>query len=464
MEGLDVTVQRLSEARKENPSFRVNSEYFCKEAMRAAALVTTCENLPVSAIVDGVQHPVELTREYDDHGLLIMLAQNVRDNRIEFGDAAYMSESRRPLLAPNRLNVGDVLMTRSGANYGQSAPWKFATIEAFACADLLVFRSAKIPTGYLSSFLSSCLGKTLIERGVYGMAQPHIAPSYLLRMRVPRFGKLEKIIDETVDAAIVEQQRATALLNEAEEALAAALGLRDWQPPEPLTYTQRASEALAARRLDAEYFAPHVGELIARLGASGRTVGDVSPARHERFVSGREGEFHYIEISDVHSDGTASSTRLPQCDAPSRATQFVRARDVITSTVRPIRGLSAIVSSEQGGHVCSSGFVVLEPRAVASEVLFTYLRHPLICELMDLHTSASMYPAISETDLLRLPFPEIGGATSKKIVAAVTSAHASRRRARELLEAATRAIKSQSRIAKALRYAFWNAFLVIKDI
>ena len=38
------------------------------------------------------------------------------------------------------------------------------------------------------------------------------------------------------------------------------------------------------------------------------------------------------------------------------------------------------------------------------EVLLTYLRLPVFCELINLHTTASMYPAIAATDLLALPF------------------------------------------------------------
>lgn len=37
-------------------------------------------------------------------------------------------------------------------------------------------------------------------------------------------------------------------------------------------------------------------------------------------------------------------------------------------------------------------FVVLEPQAVAPEVLLACLRLPPVCELMDLHISASLYP------------------------------------------------------------------------
>src|SRR5204862_7159192 len=128
-------------------------------------------------------------------------------------------------------------------------------------------------------------------------------------------------------------------------------------------------------------------------------------------------------------------------DAPSGATWYVHSGDVITSTVRPIRRLSALSSDDQNDSVASSGFVVLDPRDVPAEVLLTYLRLPAFCELMDLHTSASMYPAISDRDLLALPFPDISVATKNNIVATVRVGLAARQQAHSLVNTATRAVE-----------------------
>ncbi|MEQ2008658.1 MAG: hypothetical protein ABMA26_17915 [Limisphaerales bacterium] len=259
---------------------------------------------------------------------------------------------------------------------------------------------------------------------------------------IPRFSTaLEKAIVTLVRASQAEYETAKAKLADAENNLMSALGLGNWQPPEPLSYTRRALEAFTAKRLDSDYFSPRVTRLLARLGASGRTVRDMAPPRHEKFTPAASGDFRYIEISDVRSDGTTTCESVPMREAPSRATWRVRAGDVLTSTVRPIRRLSALVMPEQDGCIASSGFVVLQPSEVPAEVLLTYLRLPLFCELMDLHTSASLYPAISETDLLRLPFPNLPPATCDAIVQSVRSAHTARARARTLLDRAKRAVE-----------------------
>ncbi len=272
---------------------------------------------------------------------------------------------------------------------------------------------------------------------------------------VPRFSsKLEEAIVASAVDAQSQYSTASKIAEEAEVALTAALGLGDRQPQEPLTYTRRASEAFAAGRLDSQYFTPRVAELLARLGRDGRTVRDVAPPRQEKFAAVGTGNFRYIEISDVRNDGTAASEALPISEAPSRATSYVRAGDVLTSTVRPNRRLSALILPEQDGYVASSGFVVLTPQAVPAEVLLTYLRLPLFCELMDLHTSASLYPAISDKDLLALPFPTIPTKVGNTIVAAVRSAHTARQRAQALLAAAQRAVEIAMEDSEAGALAF----------
>lgn len=229
--------------------------------------------------------------------------------------------------------------------------------------------------------------------------------------------------------------------DQAEATLLRALGLESGQAPEPLTYIRNSSEAFAAGRLDAEFFTPRVRDMLARLDHDGVTIRDVAPVRKERFTPAASGEFQYIEIGGIGNDGAAQAESVPQREAPSRATQIVRAGDVITSTVRPIRRLSAVIAPVQDGYVCSSGFVVLQPRAIKPDVLLTYLRLPPVCALMDLHTSASLYPAISETDLLALPIPKISAATQQAIEKSALAARQARQRATQLLDAAKRAVE-----------------------
>jgi type I restriction enzyme, S subunit len=150
-------------------------------------------------------------------------------------------------------------------------------------------------------------------------------------------------------------------------------------------------------------------------------------------------------------------------EAANRATQYVRAGDVISSTGGPIRRLGALIARKQYGAVCSSGFVVLEPRSISGEVLLTYLRLPLVCELMDLHTNATMYPAIAESDLRALPIPAIAPAVQNKVRDAVRQAAQAGQCATRLLDAAKRAVETAIEDTEAAAIAHVRAAKLSAD-
>jgi hypothetical protein len=215
------------------------------------------------------------------------------------------------------------------------------------------------------------------------------------------------------------------------------LGLDKLDLSEGLYSVRRVSEVRESGRADAEYFQPKYQQLMARLGRSGRRIKDVANLASRRFQPQPGKLFQYIEISDLSGDGYLESETLAGEDAPSRAQWIVRVSDIITSTVRPIRRLSALIEPEQDGYVCSSGFAVLQPKGIESELLLVYLRLPIVCEILDLYTTASMYPAISTADLLNIPvtLPE-GEAVQKEIVGKVRASRQARKDAQRLLAAA----------------------------
>ena len=386
-----------------------------------------------------------ISEEFSDDGIPYFRGQDV--------SGAFFMEQATPVMIPQEvfdqkhmrrsyLEKGDVLLSIVGT-IGESA--LFSSNHPATCScKLAILRPKTIPAAYLAVFLKSEHGRLQVLRQTRGAIQGSLLLEDMDQILTPRFSQgFEARIVTEVEAAQKNLTAADNCRTAAEQTLLRSLGLETWQPPEPLTYTRRASEALAAGRLDSDYFAPRVAQLLDRLSADGLTIADVAPARHEAFDPDNyeSDTFEYIEISGLRSDGTASSETTPTDEAPSRASQRVHANDIITSTVRPIRRLSAIITPDQTGHVCSSGFVVLHPKEIAPEVLLTYLRLPVVCELMDLHASASLYPAISERDLLKLPIPAIDAKTTAAITQNIRAAHTARREAHALLEKAKHAVE-----------------------
>lgn len=111
------------------------------------------------------------------------------------------------------------------------------------------------------------------------------------------------------------------------------------------------------------------------------------------------------------------------------------------------------IEPEQNNYICSSGFAVLKPVKVEPEVLLVYLRLPVVCEILDLHTTASMYPAISTDDLLNIPITLPDESIRQKIAEKVRASRKAREQSKQLLEIAKtgveRAIETDETTATA---------------
>lgn len=435
-----------SAALSENPTNRIDSTYFQKGSLEADALLrsrnhATIADLSTSVLSFGAY---ALTNDvtYQDDGVPFLRCADLRGGFVSFGATLHIDDQANALLSKSKVDPYTVLLTMSGS-VGEVAvalpTWNYPVNSN---QDIAKIRVSGIDPYYLAVFLGSRLGQAQINRLPVGSVQQHIFLSMIERLIVPRFSpELEDAVSRTAQAAYKARDDATVTMADAEAALLDALGLRDWSPPKPLTYTRSASAAATAGRLDAEFAAPKVQALLSRLAASGSTIGDLSYVRREKFRAKPPGSFRYIEIGDLDGFGYANGSSVDLADAPSRATWFVRAGDVITSTVRPIRRLTAIVAQDQDGEVCSSGFVVLQPKTVSAELLMTYLRLPLVAELMHLYATASMYPALAENDLLALPMPAINNDVDDAVRDLVRKSRQQLKESEALLVAAKRAVE-----------------------
>ena len=445
-EGHEISVLRLQEVMRENPVKRIDSTYFRKAYIGADRTLRSCPHSTISessySVLSFGAYALTNNYEYKEYGIPFLRCTNIKSGFVSFVDCLYIDEEANGLLLKSSVEPETVLLTMSGS-VGSSIvalpSWEYPINSN---QDIAKIKTKDVDPYYLAAFLGSRFGRFQIERLPVGSVQQHIFLWMIESMLVARLGrKAEERIGRTIRAAYAAREYGIRRLAEAEGALMVALGLTAWSPPTPLSYLTRASVAFKSGRLDAEFFAPRIRQLLDILENSGPTIGGVAPSRRRKFDPGLPGTFEYIEIGDLAGDGTTGSTSLERSAAPSRATWHVDSGDVITSTVRPKRRLSALIEDHQEGHVCSSGFVVLGPIAVRSEVLLTYLRLPIFCELMDLHTSASMYPAIAEGDLMGLPFAPPDSRTEKAICKAVADARNARRRSKALLDAAKRAVE-----------------------
>lgn len=456
LEGLDATEIALSTLLEGNEVFRIDADYFGTEVLAVIGRLRRYSSVPLASlatITDGIHTSLPFM---DDGEVKVLSAKHPKENYIDRSQFETISADFHAQNPRTALREDDVLISTVGT-IGNSAVVTTDLLPANSDRHIGIIRLRKgtISPYFLSTFLLGRYGKTQSVRETTGNVQPNLFISKIGQLLIPRFSeKFENDIATNVQRAYQLREESTEQTAHAEISLLRALGLENWQAPEPLSYIRSSRDAFAAGRLDAEFFTPRVRYLLDRLGSDGLIIADVASPRRERFSPKKSGTFHYIEIGNVQPDGTANADAIPHNEAPSRATQKVRAGDVINSTVRPIRRLSAMISSAQDGYICSSGFVVLQPHRIAPEVLLTYLRLKPVCELMDLHTSASLYPAISEKDLISLPIPSIMAQVQCDIKTFISAARQAKQRATQLLDAAKRAVEIAIEDSEAAALAY----------
>lgn len=453
----------LSEVRSENEKLRIDSGYFAKPMLlaerRIRAYASGYDELGAvfSRFVKGI---FDINADaYVDEGVPFVRIQNLKDGLIDTRGLAFLPEDLHAAESKTQLLKGDIVLSKTAYPAASLVTLERANASQDTIATTLSeYGRAHFRASAVVAYLNSTTGQALLWRQFQGNVQLHLSLDDGRKVPMPRLSdRLQAAVEDCFGKAETLRSSASLYIARAEQSLLHALGLDAWTPPEALSYVRTSSHAFAAGRLDAQFFAPRVEQLLARLGRDGLRLSDLAPARHERFEPTGSGDFDYIEIGSLGADGTAASESVSMAEAPSRATQHVRAGDVITSTVRPIRRLSALIAPGQDGAVCSSGFVVLQPQGIPGEVLLTYLRLPLVCELMDLHTSATMYPAISESDLLALPIPAISPSVQTQVRDAVRQSAHARQRATRLLDAAKRAVEIAIEDSEASALAYLAA-------
>jgi type I restriction enzyme S subunit len=426
---------------------RIDAEYYKPEYLKVKQKLLQTEFVCFKDLVKEIIHPKEIKREYEEEkqDYLFLLAQNVRPLMLDLSEKKYISEERAKLMPKNLLEKGDILFVRSG-NVGDLTIYTGEPNKAIASADLLVAKPTFSFPYYLGVFLSTTFGQKILLRGIYSGLQPHIAPGYIKTIPVPIFSK--KLMRETEKLFLKSQdflKESQNLYSQAENLLLEELGLKDLKPKYEKTYTAKLSDAFSAHRIDAEYFQPAYEEVIRKIEG----ITELKPlgklANRVKLKVNPENNklYRYIEISDVLIDiGEVNYTERLGRDLPPNARIPVKGGELIISKVRPTRGAIGIIPYCSGENlICSSAFSVFNVNSPLKEYLYVTTRSIIGRLQLEKPTKGTSYPTIEDLDVERLQIPLLPLETQQKIASLVQQSHEARKKAKELLEVAKRAVE-----------------------
>jgi len=426
---------------------RFDAEYFKPEYLEIERILKV-DNKTLEDFNVKIYHPNEIKREYvEKNGILFVRAQNVRPLKFDLSNKVYISKEDAEKLKKNSILKKDILMTRTGANFGQACLFN-ENIKAIASSHAFVIKSGNINPYLLVVFFNTKYGRNMINKGMYGGLQPEITPTFLIKIPFLNFSRSFQLqIEEIVKSAHQKQTISKKLYREAENLLLEELGLLDYAPRNTLTFETTKKEVDEATRFDAEYFQPKYEEIISYIENYDGGLDTVkNQFNQNKTLSKKKKEFYnYIEISDVDiSNGEIVSNKIETKSIPANGKRKLFKNDLLISKVRPYRGAISFIDSEVENLLGSGAFTVLQEKTdYKKEVLMIFLKTVFIKELLLRYNCGTSYPVIKDEDILNLKIPLFKPEIQKQIAEKVQENHKLRKESKELLEEAKRKVEEK---------------------
>ena len=433
----------------ENTKIRIDSGYFSKEAIAAESLVESLPHHPFSDITSvfrkGIFDIKADTYVAANEGIPFVRIGDLKGGLIQKDSTAWISDDAHRLEAKTALKRGDLVISKTAYPAASMVNLKECNVSQDTIAVRLnPFGRAQFKSGFIAAFLNTKQGYSLMARRFQGNVQQHLSLEDGKAIRIPLFGlPLQNRVHAIVQAADRQQNASSKKHKEAEDTLFDALGLADWTPPEPLSYSARASNALAAGRLDAQYFRPlfvQVEQLLDNTGRAARLGAVLSTNVRGRQPNYANKGLPVINSKHVRTNRVVLSDNRTAIEMGSPV--IVEEGDVLVNgTGVGTIGRSAPFLHDQRA-LPDNHVTVLRSAHVDPVYLAVFLNSPLGQWQIERHIKGSsgqieLYPR----DIAKIVFWDAPADIQTTVRDAVLSAFTKERRAQELLEFAKHAVE-----------------------
>lgn len=457
LEGLEISEIRKSELER---TLRFDSEFFLHRYREVQAKLACQKLKTIPKLVDVSDgNHFSISDDFVDDGIPYYRGQDVVGHFfIEQSAPVHIPQPSfdRPYMMRSHLKKGDVLLSIVGTIGELSLVTQDRPATCSCKLAILRPRAKSISPEYLAVFLRSRYGRGQIERLTRGAIQMSFLLEDMDQAVIPRFSPaFEEAIDKTVRQSHVQLNDAEEKMHTAEQTLIAALGLADWHPPEPLTYTHFRKEVFEAKRLDSEYFSPKFEALKSELELRHtlktlQSIGDVLKGVTVAYSD--EGQFPIIrsgDLSDISVD-----------DRFKRSSEvndifYLKKGDILLASI----GFGAIgkvqVFDREGRYGTVSEVTVVRQHYFNSYYLAAYLRS--VAGQMQIEryiTGATGQLHLYPKDVAKIFVPVIPVAQQRYFETLALQAASSKSEARALLSRAQRAVEIaiEEDEASALRF------------
>lgn len=444
MDGLEIGEIQLSDLER---TMRIDAEFYRKENLAIAALLKKPVFHPVTdffAISDG--NHMSISEAFQAEGVPYYRGQDIYNTFIEEASPVCIDNDTflHPHMLRSHLKAGDVLMSIVGAIVGNSAIVSSDNAATCSCKlSIIRLKSKGVLPEFLLVYIKTKYGQNQIQKFKRGAAQTGFLLEDFDQIYLPQFSvRLQNEVKHVVELAHNTIVKGDQVYNQAEQLILSNLRYKEPEVEEIVSSVKTIqSSFLASGRLDAEYYQRKY-EAISNNLKTPETVSSICTIHDNPFVPKEDKEYKYIELANVGRNGEISDVELVVGgELPSRARRKVAGGQVIISSVEGSLQSCAMIEDDYDGALCSTGFYVIDSDIINSETLLVLFKSKPIQALLKQRCSGTILTAITKDELLAMPLPKIDTNVQEAIAEKVQESFALRRKSKELIEYAKRAVE-----------------------
>lgn len=451
MDGIEWSVISLRQVK--NFGLRFDSEYYKKINLRISERIETLSKKSIGGyggFLDCSAFYPSITGYYsnDRKNVPFLRVNEIKDGLIVITNNTVFLPIQ--VIEDNTKTIslaypGDIIIAKGGNTLAKVGLVTDEFPVYATCRDVIILRTNNldgINKYYLWAFLHSEYGQTLLWRSASQTGQPHLTLASIMNIRVPDLMRLQENLSLLYDNSVNIKRDAETNYHKAEALLSTALDSRFKKQISPVISVQRLSESYEVTgRLDAEYYQSKY-EAIENALNTNETISSMCTLYDDNYVPDSNSYYRYIELANVGASGEiADAESIIGEELPTRARRIVKSGQVIVSSIEGSLQSCALITDEFDGAICSTGFYVVDSDKLSSETLLVLFKSEAIQELLKQRCSGTILTSINKDEFLSLPLPKIDEDIQAKISEQIKESFALRRKSKQLLEDAKRAVE-----------------------
>ena len=439
---------------------RMDAEYYRPEYLEIIDILTIKKAKPLiklaTDVICGPFGSSILERDYRPEGVPLIRVSDTADLFIKDDDLVFIDDSLSEKMKRYQVFPGDLVVSQRGTIAMFSLVTRKFSKWNISANLISIKKSNKINFNYLLIFLNSFYGASQLFRKQSGEVQPKITTDDVKQLLVfVANSDIQEKVSDLVELAYKEKEISYSLYSQAESLLLEELGLKDFKPKYEKTYTDKLSDAFSAHRIDAEYFQPAYEEVIKLL------MKKVKVEKLKNVVSfiSHGKQPYYVENGDIpvliqkHLGSQLLSlyseiVNMP--DTPRTDREFVKKYpeylikpfDVLFYSVGAYLGRANVVLENFEAVPASFITLIRTKQEVCNPVYLALFLNSKIGQLQSSRwKSASAQQYIYPKEIKEFIIPILPLEIQQEIASLVQQSHEARKKAKELLELAKRAVE-----------------------